>query len=88
MKENIDKIQNMCMKIMHAKKSTTFVDKAILLSNLSPKDEAFYSSLMITSGRMIIITWFDLVHMLLDQEDKFKVIAPRVELATFTRQTN
>ena len=68
MKDYIDRLQMMNQEIMHAGKTLSLVDMAIvLLSKLPSRYGAFYSSL-ITSGRMTDVTWEELVPMVLDQE--------------------
>ena len=84
MKEFIDKVQIMQQEIMHAGKNIASEDLAILLlSKLPIRYSAFYSSL-ITLGRMTELTWEELVPMVLDQEDRFKVTSSKSNLAALT----
>ena len=65
-KDYMDKLQMMHQEIMHAGKTISSVDMAILLlSKLPSRYGAFYSSL-ITSGCMTDVTWEELVPMVLD----------------------
>ena len=71
---------------MHAGKQISSEDMAILLlTKLLAKYSAFYSSL-ITLGRMTALTWEELVPMVLDQEDRFKVTSPKSDLTALTMQ--
>ena len=86
MKEFIDKVQVLHQEIMHAGKQISSEDMAILLlMKLPAKYSAFYSSL-ITSGRMTALTWEELVPMVLDQEDRFKVTSPKSDSTALTTQ--
>ena len=86
MKDYIDKLQIMQQEIMHAGKNISSEDMAILLlSKLTSKYGAFYSSL-ITSGRMTELTWEELVPMVLDQEDRFKATSTKSDTTALTSQ--
>ena len=66
LKEYIDKVQIMQQEIMHAGKKLSSKEMAILLlEKLPSRYSAFYSSL-ITSRRMMELTWEELVPMVLD----------------------
>ena len=84
MKEFIDKVQIMQQEIMHSRKKILSKDMAILiLSKLLARYSAFYSSL-ITSGTMTVLTWEELVPMVLDQEDRFKAISTKLDSTALT----
>ena len=73
---------------MRIRKTISSVDMAILLlSQLPSRYGAFYSSL-ITFGRMTNATWEELVPMVLDQEDRFKVSTPKADFAALTGQAS
>ena len=87
MKEFIDKMQIMHQEIMHEGKKISSKDMAILLlTKLSAKYSAFYSSL-ITSRRMMELTWEELFPMVLDQEDWFKATSSKSKLVALTSHT-
>ena len=84
MKEFIDKVQIMQQEIMHMGKKISSKDLAILLlSKLPARYSTFYSSL-ITSGRMMELTWEELVPMVLDQEDWFKATSTKLDSMALT----
>ena len=86
MKEFIDKVQIMHQQSMHATKKISSKDMAILLlSRLLARYSTFYSSL-ITSGRMMELTWEELVPMVLDQEDRFKATSSKSDSTALTSQ--
>ena len=73
---------------MHVEKTISLVDMVILLlSQLPQRYGAFYSSL-ITSCRMIDVTWEELVPMVLHQEDQFKVTNSKADSVALTGQAS
>ena len=84
MKEFIDKVQSMHQEMMHARKKISSQDMALLiLSKFLARYSAFYSSL-ITSRRLIKLTWEELVPIVLDKEDWFKETSTKSDLTTLT----
>ena len=78
----------MHQETMHAGKTIFSVDMAILLlSQLPQRYGAFYSSL-ITFGRMIDVTWEELVPMVFNQEDPFNVTAPKANFVAVCMHTH
>ncbi|MCO5560599.1 hypothetical protein L7F22_014215 [Adiantum nelumboides] len=70
MREHITKMEQLRDRIRQAEGNLTDEDMAItLLSQLPASYSMFYTSL-ITSGRLTIITWDELVPQVLDQEDR------------------
>ena len=77
MREHISKMELLRDRIVQAGGKHSEEDMAVtLLSQLPESYSVFYTSL-ITSGRMTMITWDELVPQVLDQEDRNENVCSR-----------
>ena len=86
MKEFIYKVQIMNQEVMHIGKKISSKDMAILLLRKLPARYSDFYSCLITSGRMMELTWEELVPMVLDLEDRFKAPSTKLDLTALSTQ--